>query len=279
MSAVGFFAARFMLGPFYLAGFYNIISPPGIKERKDIQFGEQERLKLDIYHPHSPDKNMPVVVFFHGGGWDSNNKDVFSFVGRSLARQGLMVVIPNYRLAPDYKYPIQVKDAALAVKWVEDNISSYGVIPGQIILSGHSAGAHLAAMVGFSSKWQKYYDLNPDNIKKLVLLSGVYKFSPGYSEGHEIIKNFVPEEYWQEAQPTNHLEDKAPYTIIWQGGKDRTVYPIQAEFLAGLMQKKDLDFDLKIFSRHNHFSLLISLTKSKYSKVYFQENKGVEKEG
>src|SRR5437762_9316554 len=86
---------------------------------------DADRHRLDLYTPQGR-KDFPVLLFVHGGGWKNGNKEQFEFLGRTLARHGIGVVLVNYRLYPTVKFPENMKDVAKAVKWVRENIAQYG---------------------------------------------------------------------------------------------------------------------------------------------------------
>lgn len=257
--------AKTRYGPFYYAGAYNIMPLPGVKIQKDIDFGEDERLKLDVYYSETKtDQKKPVVFFIHGGSWKGNNKDQFKFIGKNLARRGYIAVLPNYRLVPEYRYPDQIKDIAKALKWTENNIESFGGAENEITLSGHSAGGHLAALIGYSDYWQKKYNINKENIESLVLLAGVYKFTDDYEKGAEVIKDFVPQDHWEDAQPVSHLDPSDPPTFIIQGLEDNTVSPEQAKYLAKSLEQKGVKYKSILKEDLNHISLLFSFADNNH---------------
>src|SRR3546814_12071335 len=73
-----------------------------------------------------PDDRLPVVVFFHGGGWDSGDRTSYGFAGRALATEGFVAVVPDYRLVPRAHWPDFLQDGAAAVAWVQAHIASLG---------------------------------------------------------------------------------------------------------------------------------------------------------
>lgn len=111
---------------------------------------DKERHILDVY---SPKKNAPtaagypVVLFIHGGSWTSGNKNIYTFIGRRLAKQGVVAVVINYRLAPPVHVPEQAADCARALAWTVANIKQYGGDPQRVFVMGHSAGGGLAALL------------------------------------------------------------------------------------------------------------------------------------
>ncbi len=109
---------------------------------------DPERHLLDVYAPNKiPKEGLPVVVFIHGGNWDSGSKNIYWFIGRRLAKQGVVAVIINYRLSPNVMVPAMADDCAHAVQWTTQHIGDYGGDPNRIYVMGHSAGGGLAALL------------------------------------------------------------------------------------------------------------------------------------
>ena len=122
---------------------------------------------LDIYYPKNV-KNYATIVWFHGGGLTSGNKEI----PNALKEQGVAVVAVNYRFSPKVKSPKYIEDAAAAVAWVFNNIDSYGGDSSLIFVSGHSAGGYLASMVGLDKRWLNKYDIDANRIAGLIPFSG-----------------------------------------------------------------------------------------------------------
>ena len=111
---------------------------------------DKERHILDVYAPRKAAPNAaayPVVLFIHGGSWTSGNKNIYTFIGRRLAKQGVVAVLINYRLAPPVHVPEQAADCARALAWTVQNIKQYGGDPARVFVMGHSAGGGLAALL------------------------------------------------------------------------------------------------------------------------------------
>ena len=116
--------------------------------RADVPYGTGPRQRLDVYSPrHATGK--PIIVFWYGGGWENGAKSQYRFVGAALAKAGYVAVLPDYRLFPEVKFPAFVRDGAEAVAWVVSHAAEIGGDPKRIYLAGHSAGAHLAAMLAY----------------------------------------------------------------------------------------------------------------------------------
>ena len=140
-----------LFGPLYASSF-----PPaawtGVTIERDIAYGADPLQKLDVYVAEARGPKVPVVLFVHGGGFIRGDKHgAFSPDNMTLwaARQGMVGVNINYRLAPDSPWPAGAQDLASAIAWTRANIARYGGDPDRIILWGHSAGAnHVADYVG-----------------------------------------------------------------------------------------------------------------------------------
>lgn len=125
-----------------------------------------ERCVLDVYYPKNK-KAFATVVWFHGGGLTAGSKELPA----ALKDKGLCIVGVNYRLSPKAKAPEYIEDAAAAVSWVFNNISTLGGDSSLIFVSGHSAGGYLAAMIGLDKSWLKKYNIDANRIAGLIPLS------------------------------------------------------------------------------------------------------------
>ncbi len=156
--------------------------PAPIKEILDIGYFEgkdkdSSKHKLDIYLPSKP-QNAPVFFFVHGGAWvqgDKNFLGIYSAIGRLAAQNGMIGVVISYRLTPKVKHPSHAEDVARAISWTTKNIKNYGGDPERIILCGHSAGGHLVSLVSCDQTYFKKEDINPNSIKGVISISGVYE--------------------------------------------------------------------------------------------------------
>lgn len=133
-----------------------IVSPavakPGVQTRS---YGPA---KLDIY-PTVTGVPAPVIVYFHGGGWRRGNRRYVQEKPTYFNSLGLVFVSVEYRLLPEADVATQRDDVSAAVNWVRSNIAQYGGDPDRIILMGHSAGAHLAALAAMSTSRSKVIGL------------------------------------------------------------------------------------------------------------------------
>lgn len=115
---------------------------------RDLAYAQpaEARRRLDVYAP-ADGKNRPVLVWIHGGGWRRGDKSNVQHKPRAFVDQGFVFVSVNYRFVPQVTVKKMTGDIAKAIKWVHDNAEQYGGAPDSIFVAGHSAGAHLAALV------------------------------------------------------------------------------------------------------------------------------------
>jgi acetyl esterase/lipase len=141
----------------------------GVKVTRGIAYGPNPRQMLDIYAPVRA-ANLPVVVFFYGGSWQSGDRADYAFVAALLAAKKFVVVVPDYRVYPEATYPAFVEDCTGAVEWVTGRIGPYGGDAACVFAMGHSAGAYNAVMLALSPE-------APD-IAGVIGLAGPYDFLP-----------------------------------------------------------------------------------------------------
>lgn len=133
----------------------------------DVAYGQHPRQIVDIYYPSTTTTAAPVLVFLHGGGFRNGAAGLHGYNGRPYLERGGLFVSMGYRLAPELRFPDSCEDVESGLQWLVDHVAERGGDPNRIFLSGHSAGAMLAAAVGFRL----------DLIRGLVLISGQYDVS------------------------------------------------------------------------------------------------------
>jgi arylformamidase len=147
----------------------------------DQPYGVGRHETLDVFP--AAQARSPVFVFIHGGWWRSADKADYSFLAASLVAAGAMVVMPNYALCPGTEEePVSIETITLqmtrAVAWVYRNAALYGGSPGRIVVGGHSAGGHLAAMM-LSCEWPEIDAKLPLGLVGSALsISGVHDLEP-----------------------------------------------------------------------------------------------------
>lgn len=139
---------------------------------RDLAYGPHPRHVLDVYAPHKAD-NAPVVVFAHGGAFVDGHKDrgeeIYSNVGWYFARNNVVLVNTEYRLAPEFPYPSATMDMAAAVAWVRANIARFGGNPRRVFVMGHSAGA---CHMGLYAYDPQFGAVGENKVSGLIVVSG-----------------------------------------------------------------------------------------------------------
>jgi len=132
-----------------------------------------ERHTLDVYVPdNSSDENLPVMFWIHGGGWQQGNKDDIGLKAKALTDRGFVFVSTNYRLLPEVKMDVLIRDVASSLGWVHKNINQHGGDPQRIFVGGHSAGAQLAALICIDDRYLKEEGVSFDVLKGCVPVDG-----------------------------------------------------------------------------------------------------------
>ena len=130
-----------------------------VERVKDIRYadGAGRRHLLDVYRPRPPVERAPVLLQIHGGAWMVGTKDTQGRpLMQALTASGWVCVAINYRLSPRSKWPAQLEDCKLALRWIREHIAEHGGDPDRIVVTGGSAGAHLAAMTALTANEPAY---------------------------------------------------------------------------------------------------------------------------
>jgi len=138
-----------------------------------IPYSEQkiERQTLDLFSPESG-KNLPIVFWIHGGGWQAGNKNDVQLKPQAFTEKGFLFISTNYRLIPTVNIHEMAGDVAKSIKWVYDHAKEYGGDPNTIFVMGHSAGAQLAALICTDDRYLKSEKLSFASIKGCVPVDG-----------------------------------------------------------------------------------------------------------
>lgn len=144
----------------------------------DLRYGDGAGEGVDVFGFRSAGTRAPMLVWIHGGYWRALSKSDHSFVAPPLVAAGAVVVVPDYALAPAVGIEHIVLQTARAVAWTWREATRLGGDPSRIVVGGHSAGGHLAAMM-LECRWQDLAaDLPADLVRVAVSLSGVFDLEP-----------------------------------------------------------------------------------------------------
>ncbi|WP_081933790.1 alpha/beta hydrolase [Massilia sp. 9096] len=245
----------------------NAVSPAGAaRATAAIRYAAGERHMLDVYTPSARSDAAaggakPVIVFFYGGNWVSGKREDYAFVGRALAARGFVVVIPDYRLYPQVRYPDFLVDAAQAVAWTERSIAQYGGDPQRVYLMGHSAGAYNAAMLALDGRWLGREGIHPDSLRGWIGLAGPYDFLP--IENRTTRPVFDYPDTPPDSQPASHVSRAAPPALLIAPRHDDTVDPVRnTGGLAARLRAAGVPVTEAYYDGVGHATLVASLSNS-----------------
>jgi acetyl esterase/lipase len=235
-----------------------VVSNDTYARTADLPYGQLSRQKLDVYLPVKLlTEAPPVVIFFYGGNWESGNRKDYRFVAEALASRGIVTVVPDYRVYPEVLFPEFVNDGAAATRWVKDNIVRFNGDPRRIFLMGHSAGAHIAALLALDSRYLAGNGLAPAELAGMIGLAGPYDFLPLESATLKVI--FGPESERWHSQPINYADGRNPPLLLLTGTDDTTVDPGNTERLASKVRAHGGSVQVRTFGGMGHVGILTRL--------------------
>ncbi len=225
---------------------------------KDISYGDEEWQKLDLYIPaEAKNQKLPVVMFFYGGRWEEGNKEIYKFIGNAFAKKEYIVVIADYSKYPEVKFPTFIEDAAAAIAWTSEHIDTYGGIKERIYLTGHSSGAHIAALAIADDRYLQKHNKNVSTVKAFVGLAGPYDFVP---EAEDLKDMFGPPDNYPNMQiPTFINGNEPPMLLLW-GAKDTAVIQRNLDRLKDKIESKSGIVETKIYPEIYHFQIITNFT-------------------
>jgi len=231
----------------------NFITPSGSFDREtNIAFGDHERDRFDFYAAEASDAAKPLLVFVHGGGWNSGDKKMYKFLAEGITSQGYDVALPNYRLYPEVKYPDFLEDNARAIAAIHKQYPAR-----YLVLIGHSAGAYNVLKMAVKPEL-----LRAQGIESCYTIKGVVGLaSPTgvYPAEHEPTISIFPNRIQGDEAPVNHVDQLLPPILLVHGKNDTTVRYENAAKMAEKMGDRavlktydglDHTDPIKQFSRH-----------------------------
>ena len=242
-------SARVLARPFRMAR-------PGVEVIRDINYTSGgKRARLDIYRPKTGAENAPVLVQVHGGGWTIGEKEQQGLLlMNAMAERGWVCVAMNYRLAPKHRFPAQIVDVKRAIAWTHEHIASYGGDPSYLVVTGGSAGGHLAALAALTpglGDYQPGFEDADTSVAACVPFYGIYDMAglTGDRPAEQMRDNFLApwvfakdpvadRDDFVRASPIAHVSPDAPDFFVLHGANDSLVDVRQARaFVEKLKQE------------------------------------------
>lgn len=239
-----------------LVAMSHAASYPYEEDVREISYGPLARHRLDYYPANSAelDQKRPIIMFYYGGAWRAGEKAFYHFVGTRLAAAGYDVVIPDYRLFPEVQFEGFMEDARLAYGWV---LAEMAQAEGrEVIVMGHSAGAHIAALMAYGADYRPKEAPRP---AAFVGLAGPYAFDPKDWPSTKEIFADVPEA--DLARPVYFVDDQSPPSLMFHGDRDDVVKLWNQEELAGALAQHDVAHESVVLPETGHYKILFSFSR------------------
>jgi len=227
---------------------------PEVERIADIQFDRQKgiNLRLDVYRRRDRPQNCPTLLQIHGGGWVIGDKREQALpLMLQLASRGWVCVSANYRLSPHATFPEHLRDVKKALAWIRRHGAEYGANPDFVVVTGGSAGGHLAALVGLTEndpEYQPGFEEVDTSVRACVPVYGVYDFTDrhGFWNGTlaelletKILKGSIdeiPDEY-RKASPMDRIHQDAPPACVIHGDGDSLVPVDEARMFVRMLRE------------------------------------------
>jgi acetyl esterase/lipase len=223
---------------------------------RDLPYGDDPRQKMDVYAPAQA-ANLPILVFFYGGGWDSGDRKDYGWAAQALAARGFVVFVPDYRLVPQVHFPAFIQDAAEATARASELAATYGGDPARLGVIGHSAGAHLAMMIALDRRYMAAVD-QPTLIKAAAGLAGPYEFLPFDVAASRNAFGRAPDPTL--TQPVTFARADAPPLWLGHGTDDVVVHDEDTTILCERMTAVGGRCEAKLYPGLNHADLIATFS-------------------
>lgn len=220
-------------------------------------YAPEHGLRLDVYRPSAASTPTPVVLFFYGGSWRNGTRGEYGFVGRALAARGVLTLVADYRRFPEGRFPLFEQDAAEAARWTIDHAAEFGGDPRRVFLAGHSAGAHIAALLASDARYLAAQGLTPRDFAGAIGVAGPYDFLPLVDPA--LIEVFGAEADWPASQPIRFVDGDEPPFLLLQGSGDRIVEPRNAAAMARVLRAHGVPVTLASYPGVGHFRILAGI--------------------
>lgn len=223
--------------------------------RLDVAHGAAAGETLDVFPAPGPGP-APVHVFIHGGYWHRMDKTDFSWVARAFRPAGAATVVINYALIPTVDMDELVRQCRAAIAWTWKNARTFGGDPDRIVISGHSAGGHLVAMM-MATDWRAF-GAPADVIKGGTGISGLYDLEPiRLCYLNEVLK-LTPEAARRHSPVLLAPTGRAPL-LLAVGGLEGPEYHRQTDELAAAWRARGAPVDVLDMPGLHHFSIVSQL--------------------
>lgn len=225
----------------------------------DVVFGVGggRDLKCDVFYPPNEEKDRPGVLIIHGGGWQMGDRDQLKYYGIQLARYGLVGVACEYRLSGEAIWPAHINDVKAALRWMRANADRLGINADKICVTGNSAGAHLALILGCDTDEFEGEGGNMDVSSECAAIAAIYPptrlgLGKGGAAYSHLFGNATDEAIAANASPITYADKSFPPTLLIHGNADMVV-PCEESFnMYHALKKAGAAVELHMFDGAPH---------------------------
>ncbi len=240
--------------------FLCLISTVQAGVQKDVPYSSKPHAhkQLDIYTPENSNQKLPVLIHIHGGGWRRGDKKLQRKHGEFYSNRNIIFVNINYRLTPEVKHPTHAEDCAEAVAWVFKNLEKIGGNRDRVFISGHSAGAHLAALLGTDASYLNKYNIHPSQLAGIIPVDTA-SFDLLSNRNERFVKNLVDNAFGTDeatlksASPMYHIntnQDYPDFLIFASGKRDSAIN--QSKELSRRLSETGNNAKVMVIDGYNH---------------------------
>jgi acetyl esterase/lipase len=217
---------------------------------------------LDVYMPKKG-SNSPVLIWIHGGAFAYGDKEYVQEKAEYFTKKGYVFISINYRLSPKVTHPTHAQDVADAIVWVHKNAVHYSADANKIFIAGHSAGAHLAALVSVDETFIRNSGGTPEIIQGVVLLDGSgYDIPVLMKDAKSKLKEWYVQAFgdsrteWEQASPAYLIKEGKnlpPFMIAYAGELDAT--EVEAKIFSRKLTEAHIENRVFFYQKKSHMTI------------------------
>jgi arylformamidase len=225
--------------------------------RPDLAYGPTARQAIDLFLPRAA--AAPLLVFIHGGYWQSRDRKDFSFVAGPLLERGAAVALLGYDLAPEVRMDAIVGEVRAGLAWLYRHAPAHGCDPARLYVAGHSAGGHLAAMA-LATDWRAT-GLPSDPIKGVCAISGVFDLEPIRLCYLNEVVGLDEAEARRNSPLHQPLHGRCPVTVA-VGELETQAFHEQSRAFAARLERDGRQCQLLVQPEVDHFGIVMSMAEA-----------------
>lgn len=240
---------------------------PAAREVVDVRYVTGEgahatKHLLDLYLP-KPDPEVgepPLVMFVHGGAWRGGDRRPYKKLAQLFTERGIACAAISYRLSPEVTHPAHVEDCARAFRWVADHAAEHGYDRERLFLCGHSAGAHLVALLATDPRHLAAVELSKSDIRGVIPISGPFDVRMEIGLFEQVFGKDAAVR--RDASPLVHVgEGQPPFLVLW-ADRDMAGLPQSGREFAAALGRAGVEVESAEIADRTHASIMTRFGKA-----------------